>query len=389
MKRLFVLVIILILLSPSLASAEPSTEKLPQQDVFNISVVLQIQPAEVGNNSSWIGKFQLNVVLVNREYRDELERIAQNNSEAARQLFWQIINNTVYTSLKYDIADKFSGTGVKPIFVLPQQGPIELRKNWSAVVYLGVANFFVERGHYLTSPVAGDLKLWIANKTYSMDWTKFVVVLPRSYELASLKPEPSVFQNGIAVWYNGSYVPNVTLYTPGYSFVRFLNETKNQTLLRLRYTPGDGHLYFEAVFPKDDAPGIVKAMLLYTLRKTLQPLSIDVFERNGTINVVGVAVPPAKKEESWHSTSWKAYVNLPFPFAEIEVQGASYRLLSPVLVEITYEKSKWNWLAYIGGGIFVIFLAVIYLRNSRKKENMKEIAEEEESTNSEAVEGVE
>ena len=357
MKRLLALIITLILMTPSLALAAPSKGELPPQNVFNFTIFLQVQPAKVGNETTWIGKFHIVVKLVDPQYREYLDELAKNSSESANMLFWTIINNTVLASLRYNVIQKYQATGLHPSFIVPQDGPIRIGNDWNATVDLGVTDFLVLRGHYLVSPMAGNLTLWMANKTYAFNWNRFVLILPPEYTLHELSPKPAQMGGNIAVWVNGSYVPNVSLESPGYSFVKFLNETEGARELKLRYTPEDGHLYFEAIFPAQNAPGVVKGILSYTFKQALHPLSIDVMEENGTIRVVGVAVPPAKKKESWRYTEWEAYVSLPFPFQKIEVSPGEYRELSPVDVVITVKEPKKAWLMY--GGVLVGLLLVI------------------------------
>ena len=403
MKRLLALIIALILMTPSLALAEPSGEKLPSQNVFNFTIILQIQPAKVGNETTWIGKFHVIVKLVDPQYREYLDELAKNSSESANILFWTIINNTVYTSLRYNIIQKYQATGLHPSFIVPKEGPIAIGSDWNATVDLGVTDFLVFRGHYLVSPMAGNLTLWMANKTYAFNWNRFILILPPDYALHELSPKPAQVRGNVAVWVNGSYVPNVSLESPGYSFVKFLNETEDSRVLRLRYTPEDGHLYFEAVFPDSGAPGVIRGMLSYTFKQALHPLSIDVLEENGTIKVVGVAVPPARKSESLTSITWKVYVPLPFPFSRVEVSDGSYKEAGPGAIILTISEPNRKKLA-LYGGIAIIAVAIIIAIVLRRKKPVEkesepraeeasdegEVEEIEESENEEsAPEGVE
>jgi|GEM_PF-3431767 len=368
MKRLLAVFIAFILMTPSLALAEPSKEKLPPQNVFNFTVVLQIQPAKIGNQTNWIGKFHVEVKLVDPEYRKYLDELARNNTESANALFWTVINNTVYASLRYNIIQKYREAGLQPAFIIPQNGPITLKNNWSAVVDLGVTNFLVLRGHYLVSPMGGNLTLWMANKTYAFTWNRFVLILPEGYEVYELRPKPAQIAGNIAVWNNGDYIPSISLYSPGYSFMKFLNETRSSRELKLRYTPVDGHLYFEAIFPDSNAPGVVKELLLYTFREAMQPLSVDVINENGTLRVVGVAVPPAKRSESFTSITWQVYVQLPFPFPKVEVSGGSYKRIGPATLVVTVrERNTKNLMLYGGiGGLAILILAAIIIQKKRK-----------------------
>ncbi|WP_457751940.1 hypothetical protein [Thermococcus sp.] len=368
MKRLLAIFIALILMTPSLALAEPSKEKLPPQNVFNFTIVLQIQPAKIGNQTNWIGKFHVEVKLVDPEYRHYLDELAKNNSESANALFWTIINNTVYTSLRYNIIQKYQEAGLRPGFIVPKNGPITLGNNWNATVDLGVTDFLLLKGHYLVSPMEGNLTLWMANKTYAFNWNRLVVILPTGYEVHELSPKPAQIAGNIAIWNNGDYMPAISLYSPGYSFVKFLNETQNSRELKLRYTPVDGHLYFEAIFPNSNAPGVVKDLLLYTFKQALQPLSVDVINENGTLKVVGVAVPPSRKSESFTSITWQVYVQLPFPFSKVDVSGGSYKQVGPATLIVTVsERNTRNLVLYGGIGILVIVVLLAIILQKRKK----------------------
>ncbi len=383
MKRLLALIITVILMTPSLALAEPSKVNLPPQNVFNLTVFLQVQPAKVGNETTWIGKFHVLVKLVDPQYREYLDELANNSSESANMLFWTIINNTILTSLRYNIIQKYQAAGLHPSFIVPKNGPITIGSDWNATVDLGVTDFLVLKGNYLVSPMAGNLTLWMSNRTYAFNWNRFVLILPPDYALHELSPKPIQATGNIAVWVNGSYVPNVSLESPGYSFVKFLNGTANTRKLELRYTPEDGHLYFEAIFPAQNAPGVVKGILLYTFKQALHPLSMDVMEKNGTIRVVGVAIPPAKKEESWLYTKWRVYVSLPFPFKEIELSSGEYKELSPVNLVITVRESKNAWLLY--GGVLVALILVLIAVKKLSSGGRGE--ESEEGLNEEPGEG--
>ncbi|MCD6372351.1 MAG: hypothetical protein J7L37_02200 [Thermococcus sp.] len=381
MKRLLALILAIILLMPSLVLAQPSGEQLPPQNVFNFTLILQIQPAKVGNETTWIGKFRVIAKLVDPQYREYLDELAKNDSQSANALFWTIINNTVYTSLRYNVIQKYQAAGLHPGFVVPEGGPIAIGDDWNATVDLGVTDFLVLRDHHLVSPMAGNLTLWMANKTYAFNWNRFVLILPPGYVVHELSPKPAQLGENIAVWVNGSYLPKVSLESPGYSFVKFLNETEKTRTLKLRYTPEDGRLYFEAVFPASGVPEVVKDALLYTFKEALSPLSMDLIEEGGSIKVVGVALPPAKKSESLTSVTWEVYVTLPFPFSTVDVSGGSYKEAGPGVVILTVSEPNMKKLALYGGlGLLapLLVLAVV-LKRKRKGGGEQESRQEESS----------
>ena len=383
MRGLYVLFIALLLMAPPFVLAEPA-DKTPSQEVFNFTIVLQVQPARIGNETTWIGKFHVEVTLVDPKYREYLDELARNDSDSARALFWTVINNTVYASLRYNIIEKYSKAGLKPAFILPENGPITLGSGWNATVDLGVTDFLVQRGHFLVSPMSGNLTLFMANRTYAFNWNRFVLILPEGYEVHELRPKPLKRLGDVAIWENGSYVPEVSLYTPSYSFLKFLNETKDSRVLKLRYTPSDGHLYFEAVFPSSNVPGVVKKILLYSFKEELQPLSIDIVEGRN-LRVVGVAIPPAKKSGGLTSVTWRVYVNLPFPFERVEVKDGSYRWIAPTVLELTVEERNTEGLILYGGVVLAVAILIVVVLQ-RKRNSSEGLPEGPESEEAEAPE---
>jgi len=342
MKRI-ALLLILLLLQP--VAANP----------FQTDFVLQVQPAKLDNGTTWVGKFRVSVRLVDETYRARLDELAQNDSEAARALFWRIINNTVYTSLRYNIIMRYSGAGMKVDFLLPEDGPIKLGTDWNATVELGVINFLVRRGNYYVSPVSGNLTLFLGNSTVPFTWRSFVLILPEGY-VYHLDPEPAVVRDNVAVWFNGSYVPAIAVETPEYSLARYL---ANDRWLELRYTVSDGRLYFRAVFD-GRAPGVVKAALLYAFKETLEPLSIDVVELDNSTVVTGVAIPPARRKDEPLWVTWEAYVRLPFSFERVTLEGGTYEWIAPNVLLIRARDYKEQLLA-----IPVVLVALLLLWRRR------------------------
>lgn len=346
MRRSLAVLLMLMLMTSSWAFKSVAAANRPQ-NVFDVDVILQIEPAKVGNGTSWIGKFRLEVTLKDPEYVESLNEIAKNNSEAAKQVFFMVINNTVYASLRYNIIQRYAERGLKPAFIVPEDGPIKLGENWSATVDLGVTDALVLEGHYLVSPLSGNLTLWMANQSYEFNWRSFVLIIPEGYEVEELNPKPAEVHQNVMVWKNGSYIPEIVLYSPGYSFVKFLNETEGERELKVHYTASDGRAYFEAVFPEKPSSPVRDAML-YVFKEAMDPINIDFIDQGGSFKVVGVFHPPAVEKESFLWIQREAYITLPFPFSRVEVEGADYELKGSTLVLRTKEVRVKNLLLIIG-----------------------------------------
>jgi len=366
-RCLMVVFIALIMVTPSVAAAGASEDKkLPNQNMFNITIALQIQPAKVGNNTTWLGKFEVRATLISPKYRRYLDELAANNTTEANNLFWELVNATLYTSLLNDISEKFSAAGIRPVLVLPENGAIHLTENWTALVDIGVTDILISRNYLLTMPIYGPISLRIGNKTYAYNWKRFIVILPKDYSVKSFQPSPVSVEKNVAIWENGDYIPRVELYTAAYSFARFLNETRGKRVLHLHYTPVDGHLYFEAVFPGTGDSTAVEGILRYLFGRALNPISMQVITANGTVRVVGVSILPTKEDSRFY-TVWKVYVPLPVPFSKVEVSGGSYKMLGNSAVVITVKEQKTRTiLLYVLGGVLVVAAVAWYITKGRK-----------------------
>ena len=366
MKKLAVSVLILILAGTlgGVSAAEP-------QPLFDLNFLIRVSPVQLNGSEVWIGSFSVHAVLKDPLYRAYFDHLAANNTTRAREEFRDFVRQLVYGNLKDNFERRFEEVNLSGTIYLPEGGPVRVGDNWSATVSFAISNFLVSTdGKVLRCPLSGNLQFVFKGHVFDYTWDRMTVVLPRNYEIKNLAPRPDDFSKGVAIWTNGSYIPLIELYTPAYTFLRYINSTHKS--ITLSFDPEDGYLRFNATFDRVPEYDSTVEYLLRSFKETMDVVSIDTLEKNGTLIVVGIARPEVAYRETSKERVWQVMVKLPGRFDEIRVTAGTYQLAPDNTVIITViEKKSGNRVYYLLGGALTVGVAAFFFARRRRK-NSKE-----------------
>ena len=374
MRRIIALILAFILLTPLLG--EVSAAENPQP-VFKIDIVIKAAPVAIGNSSTWLGTFKMRVVLVEPSERAYFENLAAQNKTLAEEEFRSLVEALVYRNLKRNLEKRFEAAGLNSTIYLPSGGPVKVLDNWSAAVTFAVSNFMVSDGKVIRCPISGPMDFVYKGKVYDYSWERLTLILPKDYEIKNLAPTPSDLSDNVAVWENGNFIPLVELYTPVYSYVRFLNATHKE--ISLQYDPQEGYVQFNATFTGAKATQSIISQLLASFRGTMDIISIDTRQEENGLVVIGVAKPDVTYQETSSERVWKAMVKLPGRFDSITVVGGEYIVGPDNTVIITVTESKPSKLPYIAGAVVLVAIAAVFLMRGRRQKKAEEPGEVAES----------
>ncbi|WP_055428320.1 hypothetical protein [Thermococcus thioreducens] len=245
--------------------------------------------------------------------------------------------------------------------------------NWSAVVTFALANFLVSDGKVLRCPLSGSLDFVYKGHVFDYSWDKLTLILPKDYQIKNLAPVPDDLSDNVAVWKDGSFLPIIELYTPVYSYVLFLNSTRKE--ISLLYDPEEGYVQFNATFTGANATPSIINQLLASFRATMDVMSIDTRQENGSLVVIGVARPEVAYHETSSEKVWKAMVKLPGAFDSISVVGGTYVLAPDHTLIITVTEKKSNYRLYAYGIAVVLVIAAVILVKKKGAGKEPEIPE--------------
>ncbi|NJE05489.1 hypothetical protein E3E36_04895 [Thermococcus sp. M36] len=364
MRRLGVLVLAVLMILSQAAAVNAAPAPQNPQPFFKMDIVIRVSPASINGSNVWIGAFKIHAVLEDPYYRHYFESMAESNSTKAEEEFRAFVKSLIYDNLKDSFNEKLKALNMTAEIYVPKEGPVRVLDNWSALVSFSVTNFLVPDGVLFKFPIWGGMKFSIRGRVFDYSWDRLTVMLPKDYEVKDLVPAPDDFEGNVAVWENGYIFPLIELYNPLYSYIRFINSTRKQ--ITLIYDPDNGYVQFNATFSGAKANDAVVDKLLSSFRSVMDTVSIDAEERNGSLVVIGVAVPKVAYRETRSEKVWEAMVKLPGRFDNITVMNGEYQLApdNTVIIRVV-EKKRW-YLPYAAGGALVL-LAVLAYMLSRKR----------------------
>jgi len=366
MKRLLavllaVMVALPLVVHPALAATEP-------QKVFDINMMIQVSQIQINGSLTWAGSFNIYAKLIDKYYINYFNALAEKNRTEADEQFQKLVYDLVYDNLKRNFNDRLSGSNMSAIIYVPPGGPVKKVGNWSAVVTFTLVPFFVPNGNYLLCPFYGPLDFVFSGKVYTYRWNKLTLVLPRDYNVSSLVPKPAEFQDNVAIWYNGSFIPYVEVFNPVYLFGIFINATTKS--IEFSFDPNEGYVQFNATFVGMKASPSVTNMLLTAFREKMRIISISAKDLPNGVEVIGVARPQVAYRETRTEKEWIVVLKLPGKFDKIEVKGGTYKLAPDGTIVMKFTEKKTDYLPYaIAGAVILAGLGFWWFRRRRKSES--------------------
>ena len=123
MKRLLVFMLTLLILSPTMAY-EP-------QSLFDIGMYVTVY-------KSGAATFKLNVELKDDFYIHYLNNLtASDKKDKAEKEFYTLVYSLVYMNLRREVGEKYKDA----LLVAPEEGPVKITGNWTAVVQFKWYNY--------------------------------------------------------------------------------------------------------------------------------------------------------------------------------------------------------------------------------------------------------
>ncbi|ASI99409.1 hypothetical protein [Thermococcus celer] len=362
MRRLMAMVIVILLLTPLLSEASAADKP---QSLFMIDMTIRVSPVNVENASTWMGLFQIHAVLKDPGQRAYFQYLAANNSTKAREEFGDFVKQLIYDNMRDNIKRRFNAANVSGTIYLPPGGPVEVLNNWSAVVTFYLTNFLISDGDVLRCPLSGPLDFVYKGHVFRYTWDRLTLILPRGYGIKNLAPVPDDLSDGVAVWNGGYFIPLIELYannststgTRVLSYAEFLNSTRKE--ISLVYDPDEGYVQFNATFTGASATPSITSRLLASFRATMNVISMDAREGNGSLVIIGVARPEVAYQETSSERIWKAVVRLPGRFDNVSVRGGEYVLAPDNTLIITVKEKKSRLKLYAGGVAAVLVIAAV------------------------------
>ncbi|NJE46147.1 hypothetical protein E3E35_01715 [Thermococcus sp. GR7] len=358
MKKLIAFILTILLLTPLVSEVNAAGNSQP---LFKIEIMIRVSPVVINGSSTWMGQFRIYATLKDPGYRAYFDHLAANNTTKANEEFRSFVKQLIYDNLKNNFKDRFEAKGINSTIYLPSGGPVKVLDNWSAVVTFALSNFLVSDGKIISCPLSGPMDFVFKGHVFDYSWDKLTVVLPKDYEVRNLAPAPDDFSNNVAVWTNGDFIPLIELYTPVYSYVIFLNSTRKE--ISLQYDPHEGYVQFNATFTGANATPVVIDQLLSSFKATMDIISLDTREENGTLVVIGVAKPKVAYRETSSEKIWEALLKLPGSFDRVSVVGGTYNMAPDNTIVITVTEKKTSRLPYIWAGlILVVVLGIFWIK---------------------------
>ncbi|NJE85431.1 hypothetical protein E3E23_06285 [Thermococcus sp. CX2] len=366
MRKLIVLILTLLLIGSPLAHVAAAGEPQP---LFKIDMMIQVSP-------DGLAQFRIYATLKDPFYRAYFNKLAANNTTLAEEQFQSFVKSLIYDNLKDNFEKRFEAKGLNSTIYWPEGGPVKVLDNWSAVVAFAITNFLVSDGKVLSCPLSGPMEFVFRGHVFAYSWDKLTLILPKDYEVRNLAPAPEDFSNNVAVWTNGDFIPLMELYTPQYSYWKFLNATWRE--ISLRYDPQEGYVQFNATFSGANATPLIINQIISSFKARMEVISIDARQENGSLVVIGVAKPEVSHSETSSEEVWNALVKLPMPFNKVLVKGGSYQVGPNNTIIITVVEKKPNYFTYLWIGlILVVVVGIAWLKKRRTaSKEMEEPAEE-------------
>lgn len=373
MRKAALLIMGILLLS---ALSVGGVSAYPPQPLFDMTVHITV-------SESGSAVFKINVRLVDEEERAELESIARTNStEEANKAFENLLYNMIYRQLKDEVTERYPDARI----VIPAEGLVKIGDNWTATVTFKWYNYLVEDGKKLQTAFYGPLRFTYRNVVYSYTWSRLYLTLPRSAYILNLAPVPKEFENNVAYWENGDFLPiivityDASLYeelqqnktanenqTSG-NFVtwgEFLNSTRKVITLQYDWS---GFMKFNATFEGAPVNEYIEKRLVEEFEKNMGATGLSVNRGENSIEVRGEIKPQVDYHESLFTKEWNVTVTFPFRFDSVEIAGEHRESrTNGYSVNVLYTEEK-NTKKLIVAGLVVAGLVAGALLLTRREE---------------------
>ncbi|AIF68544.1 hypothetical protein PAP_00485 [Palaeococcus pacificus DY20341] len=341
MKRLLFLIVGMLIFSNFAFAYE-------EQHLFDLNVYITV-------SESGSALFRINAKLKDPTEIAELESILKKDGEEkANQAFENLLYSLIYRNFVDDVKKKYPDAQI----VIPADGLVKVGKNWSAVVQFKWYNYLVEDNKTLKSGFYGPLRFIYKNRVLSYKWNNLYLVLPKEAYVLNLAPAPEEFEENVAKWENGDYLPIVIITFDSAVYEQAMNktmETQNKTTfvpfeeflanttksITLSYDTWSGFLKFNATFEGIEPSEYHEKKVLEEFEKAMDINSISSKRDGNKLVIWGEAKPSIKYEESFTKKSWNVTVELPFRFDSVHVSGPFAAMSSDgKSVSILYVEKK-------------------------------------------------
>ncbi|WP_297477172.1 hypothetical protein [Thermococcus sp.] len=373
MRRIIAIIVALLLLTPVFGVASAASSDNSQR-FFDVNFFIRVQQVPLNGTPVWLATFSIYAHLKDPTFRAYFNGLAAQNRTKADEEFRNFVRQLIYDNLKEDFNKRLEGTNLTSIISPPQ---IRLLGNWSAQVNFALTNFLVSTdGKFLRCPFSGHLNFVFQGHVYDYRWNRMTIVLPSGYELYELAPKPEDYSKNVAIWENGTYIPLIEFYTPIYTFMRYINSTKRS--ISLSYDPAQGYVQFNATFYRLPKYPTTVDYLVRSFRQSMEIISIDTLEKNGTLVVVGVARPKVVHYTKNGKEIWQALLKLPGRFDNVTVTTGTYQIApdGTLIITVTRRKSTgWLYPSLVIGAVVAVAV-LIFARRSREPEESGEEAEQ-------------
>ncbi|MCO6040459.1 CGP-CTERM sorting domain-containing protein [Thermococcus alcaliphilus] len=295
------------------------------QHLFNIDIYMTIYP-------SGTALVKINAQLKDPFYLNYFENLSQTNPGKAEKEFHDFVYSLIYGNFKREVEKQTQ----EALVVVPEEGPVKLGKNWTAVVTFKIYNYLVEKNQTLQSSVYGPMQFWFKNRVFEYSWRKLTIVLPKEAYLITLAPKPKELVENVASWENGYYLPIVVITFDSSVYEAIMNKTSENTTkfipfdeflaktmksIQLYYDPLSGLVQFNATFEGVNATSYHETKIREEFNKTMDIQEINSKIEGNKVIVWGKAKPKVDYKESLTKKTWSANITLPFRFDKVSVKA--------------------------------------------------------------------
>ena len=295
------------------------------QHLFNIDIYMTVSP-------SGTAFVKLSAQLKDPFYLNYFENLSQTNPQRAEKEFHDFVYSLIYGNFKRDVEKQSK----EALIVVPEEGPVKLGKNWTAVVTFKIYNYLVEKNQTLQSSVYGPMQFLFKNRVFEYSWRKLTMILPKDAYLINLAPKPKELIENVASWENGYYLPIVVITFDSSVYEAIMNKTAENTTkfvpfdeflaktaksIQIYYDPLSGLVQFNATFEGVNATSYHETKIKEEFNKTMNVQEINSKIEDSKVLVWGKAKPKVDYKESLTKKTWTANITLPFRFDKISVKS--------------------------------------------------------------------
>lgn len=315
----------LILIAVMLLASFSQVYAYEEQHLFNIDIYMTVYP-------SGTASVKINAQLKDPFYINYFENLSQTNPQRAEEEFHDLVYSLVYGNFKREVERQSK----EALVVVPEEGPVKLGKNWTAVVTFKIYNYLVENNQTLQSSVYGPMQFLFKNRVFEFSWRKLTIILPKDAYVINLAPKPNELVENVASWENGYYLPIVVITFDSSVYEAIMNKTSENTTkfvpfdeflaktaktIQLYYDPLSGLVQFNATFEGVNATSYHETKIREEFTKTLDIQDINSKIEGNKVLVWGKAKPKVDYKESFTTKTWSANITLPFRFDNVSVKA--------------------------------------------------------------------